>query len=182
MLQMRSRVMPLRASAAIGQALRAPVVQRTPHFVLHLHTGDMLSLSDRTAALVSTSARASDAAHPELSTNFSKNVEKLVDKETMAWLACVVPKRHAKRAVTRNLIKRQIRSTSREISDQAPAGLAAGAYVVRLNRPFQATLFQSASSERLRAQVRAELCALWQRVLARQQASIPGAHSSPCPA
>jgi G3E family GTPase len=36
-----------------------------------------------------------------------------------AWFACVVPKRHARRSVTRNLIKRQIRATSVHVVAEA---------------------------------------------------------------
>jgi ribonuclease P protein component len=179
---MHSRVMPLRASAAISQALRAPVVQRTAHFALHLHAGNLHDLVPLAGASRGLSDPPSGAAAGKLSTGTPKNGDQPVDNAATAWLACVVPKRHAKRAVTRNLIKRQIRSTSRELSGQAPDGLAAGAYVVRLNRPFQPALFHSASSERLRVQVRTELCGLWQRVLARQQASVAGAHPPPVPA
>ncbi len=76
-------------------------------------------------------------------------------------LGMVVPKRHAKRAATRNLLKRQIRAT---FSEQVRcAGLRAGGWVVRLRTPFDRARFDSAQSEALAAAVRTELIDLMQR-------------------
>ena len=69
------------------------------------------------------------------------------------WLGAVVPKRHAKRAVTRNLIKRQIRATLARHAQGLPHGL----WVVRLRAPFDSNVFASAASPALRAAARAEL-------------------------
>ena len=49
------------------------------------------------------------------------------------WLGCVVPKRHARRAVTRSLLKRQIRGAF----DRHAAALAGGLWLVRLRAPFR---------------------------------------------
>jgi ribonuclease P protein component len=73
-------------------------------------------------------------------------------------LGVVVPKRWAKRAVTRNTIKRQVYSVS------AQASLPAAAYVVRLRTGFAG--FRSATSDALRAAVRAELLQLFAQVAA----------------
>ena len=62
------------------------------------------------------------------------------------WIGTVVPKRHAKRSVTRNLIKRQIR---RSLHDRE-SSLAPGLWVVRLRAPFDAARFSSAASSGLR--------------------------------
>lgn len=79
------------------------------------------------------------------------------------WLGAVVPKRHAKRSVTRMLIKRQIRrSFSRH-----EAVLRAGLWVVRLRAPFDAVAFRSAASERLRDAAGAELDAALAQAAAR---------------
>lgn len=75
------------------------------------------------------------------------------------WLGTVVPKRHAKRAVTRGLLKRQIRAAMGE----AASGLAPGLWVVRLKAPFDRQQFPSAASRPLRAAARDELIALLQR-------------------
>ena len=72
------------------------------------------------------------------------------------WLGCVVPKRHARRAVTRSLIKRQIRAVFTEAAGLLPPGL----WVVRLRPPVDRKQFPSAASEPLKALVRAELLQL----------------------
>ena len=68
-------------------------------------------------------------------------------------LGAMVPKRWAKRAVTRNLIKRQIYSLGRCYE----ARLDSAGHVVRLRATFDRTQFKSASSEQLKAAVRLEL-------------------------
>lgn len=65
----------------------------------------------------------------------------------------MVPKRWARRAVTRNAIKRQIYNVSMEFE----SSLSACAYVVRLRLAFDRTQFVSASSDVLKVAVRAEL-------------------------
>lgn len=74
------------------------------------------------------------------------------------WLGAMVPKRWAKRAVTRNAIKRQIYTVSADFSHQYPEA----AYVVRLRRDFSRKEFISATSEQLKQAVRAEVIALMQ--------------------
>ncbi len=65
----------------------------------------------------------------------------------------MVPKRWAKRAVTRNAIKRQIYSVSAEIETTLPEA----AHVVRLRAGFDRAKFISATSEALKVAVRHEL-------------------------
>ena len=77
-----------------------------------------------------------------------------------AWLGVVLPKRWARRAVTRNAIRRQIYETARLL----PAGLPQAAWVVRLRSEFSRKTFVSASSEPLKQAVRAELQELLGRV------------------
>lgn len=71
-------------------------------------------------------------------------------------MGAMAPKRWAKRAVTRNTIKRQIYSVSSEFSEQ----LAVAAFVVRLRRAFDKKTFPSATSEPLRQAIRSEIQAL----------------------
>lgn len=72
------------------------------------------------------------------------------------WIGAMVPKRWAKRAVTRNAIKRQIYNMSAEFSPrQRPA-----AFVVRLRRDFSRKTFPSATSDLLKQAIRSELLAL----------------------
>lgn len=69
------------------------------------------------------------------------------------WLGLVVPKRHARRAVTRTLLKRQIREGISRHAESLPAGLL----VVRLRSHFDKRVYPSATSTALRDEVRAEL-------------------------
>jgi ribonuclease P protein component len=77
-----------------------------------------------------------------------------------AWLGVVLPKRWARRAVTRNAIRRQIYESARLL----PAGLPQAAWVVRLRSEFSRKVFVSASSDALKQAVRVELQALLGRV------------------
>ncbi len=83
-----------------------------------------------------------------------------------AWLGVLVPKRWARRAVTRNTLRRQIYSVALSL---APA-LPARALVVRLRRGFDTREFTSATSTALKRAARSELTGLLQRVCA------PSAH------
>jgi ribonuclease P protein component len=85
------------------------------------------------------------------------------------WLGAMVPKRWAKRAVTRNAIKRQIYSVSSEVEFDLPGA----AHVVRLRAVFDRKQFVSASSDPLKAQVRQELIRLFGLVKPRRAVSIP---------
>ncbi len=69
------------------------------------------------------------------------------------WLGTVVPKRHAKRAVTRNLIKRQMRMVMAGQAQALPLGL----WVLRLKSVFDPRSFSSPGSDALRRSARAEL-------------------------
>lgn len=79
------------------------------------------------------------------------------------WLGLVVPKRHARRAVTRNLVKRQMRAVMTGVvvaaatAGQPVCGLARGLWVLRLKAPFDRGMFRSAASAALRVAVRDEL-------------------------
>ena len=70
----------------------------------------------------------------------------------------MVPKRWAKRAVTRNAIKRQIYSVSADFFHVCPKA----AFVVRLRKEYSRKEFTSATSAHLKEAVRAEVIALMQ--------------------
>jgi ribonuclease P protein component len=78
------------------------------------------------------------------------------------WLATVVPKRHARQATTRNLLRRQIRGAM----DRHRMRLAPGVWLVRLRAPFDPKGFKSAASDALRSAARAELDGLLMRAAA----------------
>jgi ribonuclease P protein component len=114
-----------------------------------------------------------DPLIPMLSTALAPNCPQAVDDSAVqdaskveetpdgAWIACVVPKRHARRAVTRNLLKRQVRSAFQRLGDRLPAGL----WLVRLRAPFAKQDFASARSVALALAARTELDGLLQRAL-----------------
>ncbi len=77
----------------------------------------------------------------------------------------MVPKRWARRAVTRNAIKRQIYAVSSTFESR----LTEAAHVVRLRAAFDRTQFPSASSDALKHSVRDELIQLFTRACAPQQ-------------
>jgi ribonuclease P protein component len=77
------------------------------------------------------------------------------------WLGVLLPKRWARRAVTRNAIRRQIYEAARHVA----TGLPQAALVVRLRSEFSRKLFVSATSDVLKRAVRAELDQLLGRVL-----------------
>ena len=77
------------------------------------------------------------------------------------WFGAMVPKRWAKRAVTRNAIKRQIYAVGTNLNQQFPEA----AFLVRLRQEFSREAFSSASSPALKAAVKVELLELLQRGL-----------------
>ena len=77
------------------------------------------------------------------------------------WLGLVVPKRHARRAVTRTLVKRQIRNVAAACAPQLEPGL----WVVRQRSPFDPKQFPSAASDALKEAARSELRALFDRAV-----------------
>ena len=114
-------------------ALAGGTVSRTPHFALH-----RLSLPESGTTAVSPQV---DASYPTL---FHPQA---------VWLGAMVPKRWARRAVTRNTIKRQIYA----ISEQFEVRLPCAAHVVRLRSGFDRKQFISATSALLKQAVRLEL-------------------------
>ncbi len=81
----------------------------------------------------------------------------------------VVPRRHARRAVTRNLVKRQMRAQMLGAVAGSGAGpkLPMGLWVLRLKAPFERAQFPSAASTALRHAVRSELALLLEDAAAR---------------
>jgi ribonuclease P protein component len=82
-----------------------------------------------------------------------------------AWLGVLLPKRWARRAVTRNAIRRQIY----EVARHRAAPLPQAAWVVRLRSEFSRKQFVSATSDALKQAVRAEL----EQLLSRAQLPRP---------
>ncbi|MDH0867407.1 ribonuclease P protein component [Mitsuaria sp. GD03876] len=158
-------------SADFERVLGTPSRARSAHFAVH-HLAASPSLPKRRPSTGTAHLSTGDAPiHPQpvdeaVPANVAPTPADLPPAAPdRAWLGYVVPKRHAKRAVTRVLLKRQIRAVFGELPDLPP-----GLWVVRLRMPFDRKQFPSASSDALRAVARAELLQLT-RKLARPQAA-----------
>jgi ribonuclease P protein component len=133
-------------SADFERVLRTRTQANTAHFAVH-HVSDSPS--------VPAYARSEPVA-PELSTGEADSDRALVDYFSAAaavWLGAVVPKRHARRSVTRTLLKRQIRAAMASQQEVLSRGL----WVIRLRAPFDRTAFPSAASDALKGAARDEL-------------------------
>ena len=117
--------------------LSGVIVAKTQHFALHRNSLDAPALSPGAGGAIP-----QPALFPVMD----------------IWLGAMVPKRWARRAVTRNVIKRQIYAVSADFQHL----YLQAAFVVRLRRDFSRAEFISASSVQLRAAVRGELHSLLQ--------------------
>jgi ribonuclease P protein component len=149
------------------RVLAAPWRITSPHFVMHFLPASAAGrVFPRQQAAENHPA---DSAVPgfssDLSTDLTTAQAAHVD-ELGVSLGLVIPKRHAKRAVTRNLFKRQIRAEVQRCEHQLPAGW----WVVRLRAPFDRQAFVSAQSEALRRAAGQELAQLIERGAQRAQA------------
>jgi ribonuclease P protein component len=126
---------------ALKALLSAPTVAKTTHFVLQAFPKQPVAQElptgvapDRTESVDNLGAMRATARAP-------------------IGLAVVVPKRHAKRAATRNLVKRQVR----EAVCRSGAGWAGRQLLIRQRGAFDRERFRSAASDALRDAVRGEL-------------------------
>ena len=119
-------------------AMAGGVVSRTAHFALH-----RLLLAD---------APPPGPGSPEPQALFSLEG---------VWLGAMVPKRWARRAVTRNAIKRQIYAVGATFEERLAQAAPQSALVVRLRTAFDRKQFVSATSAPLQQAVRAELQQLY---------------------
>jgi ribonuclease P protein component len=143
-------------SADFERVLAVPPCSRSAHFAVH-HLAARPTLSARGRR---------KANHTDLSTGDAPLCAQPVDDSPGSWwLGAVVPKRHARRSVTRNLIKRQIRTVmAASVSAHEPA-LPHGLWVVRLRAAFDPKIWPSAASSALRQAARAELVQLLERAV-----------------
>lgn len=111
--------------------LAGDTLSRTPHFALH-----RVALTDLVPVA---------------------GTEKPLWTAHDVWMGAMVPKRWAKRAVTRNTIKRQVYAVSVGFEPL----LSCAAHVVRLRSGFDRQRFVSARSVDLKAAVRQELLQLF---------------------
>ncbi len=128
-------------------------VRRSAHFAIHhAPTG---------AATAGSGVDGTERS--ELSTASERVVPRLVDDRSrrIGW---IVPKRHARRAVTRSLLKRQIRATFTAHEE----ALAGGDWLVRLAAAFAVADFPAAASTALKRAARTELGGLFDVLAARR--------------
>ncbi len=91
------------------------------------------------------------------------------------WIGTVVPKRHARRAVTRSLLKRQMHQAVEGHGADLPAGI----WVLRLRAPFDRAEFPSAASEALKSCASSELAQLLDAAVARARSGGGVSHRTP---
>ena len=123
---------PLRTRDQFQALLSERPVARTAHFVLH-------------------------RLRPELPDAGAAARTRLFCAAEVAWIGAMVPKRWARRAVTRNAIRRQIYAVTGSLQPPLPAAV----HLVRLRAAFAPAQFPSASSAALKQAVRAELLDLF---------------------
>jgi ribonuclease P protein component len=128
-----ARPVPLTGAARFSAAMNVRPCARSPHFFLH------------------------HVAATKLSTGSALTDEAPVDDSgangVVHHLGMVVPKRHARRSVTRSLVKRHIREGVRRHVTSLPAG----DWVLRLRAPLDRVAYPSASSPALSLVVRDEI-------------------------
>jgi ribonuclease P protein component len=125
--------------ASKQKATQLAGVWRSEHFALHLAPVEVLASASGTSGAAS----------------------------TRSVIGVICPKRWAKRAVTRNTIKRQIYAVSSELESQLPAACL----VLRLASGFSRERFPSATSPALKAAVRAELLSLLSKLPRQEKAA-----------
>lgn len=170
-------------SADFERVLGQPSRARSKHFAVH----HLMAAPSLPGPGFSTVKSELSTGHPPLAhspVDESASAEGMKPEATAPlavpdgqWLGCVVPKRHARRAVTRSLIKRQIRAVFADAAGLLPPGL----WVVRLRLPVDRKQFPSAASDPLKALVREELLQLRAK-LARAAQAAPAGPAAPAAA
>lgn len=128
----------IRRSAEFEQVLRVAPRARSRHFVLHHLAPEPGAVGLSTGEMLVVAPPVDESPAP-------------------ACLGVVLPKRHARRSVTRNAMRRLIR----EVAGGAEPPLSRGLWVVRLRTPIDRTRFVSATSDVLINLLRDELTGLF---------------------
>ena len=157
-------------AADFKRLLAVPPALRSVHFVIHhlVEAPSRPSHATKSARTVDLSTGHEPFFPQSVDESQGKPHQGSPDPNLPSWLGCVVPKRHARRAVTRNLIKRQVRAAAQRVEDCLPGGM----WLVRLRQPFAVSEFPSAASTPLRQAVRNELDRLFQKA-ARNAEEVP---------
>jgi ribonuclease P protein component len=147
-------VQRLKTRAQFDAVMAGTTVSRTAHFALHRRP---LDAPPATAAGSGSDEPVSQGRLAATGPGSAPSSALFTVRD--AWIGALVPKRWAKRAVTRNAIKRQIYTVSQQIAPPLPVA----AHVVRLRAGFDRAKFISASSPALKLAVRTELQELFAR-------------------
>lgn len=152
------RVGRMRVSADFERVLAQPAVVANRHFALH-------GLASEPCIRVNHQA---EPTQPDLLTVQCPGDSAAVDNSSApghpgapprcVWLGIVVPKRYARRAVTRSMLKRQIRSGVERFADGLPLGM----WVFRLRSSYDPQRFVAAAPGEMRLTVRSEVTQLLQ--------------------
>jgi ribonuclease P protein component len=135
-------VQRLKTRSQFQAVLAGSIVARTEHFVLHRNRLDAMAAQQR------------PMPSPDKSMGLPEHIAAPVLFPLQdVWIGAMVPKRWARRAVTRNAIKRQIYTVSADFLHLYPQAV----FLVRLRREFSRKEFFSASSAALREAVRTEV-------------------------
>lgn len=146
----------LKTKAQFQAAMAAGTVARTAHFALHRMP---LDASAGPGESVESAAGGRAQAVPGADVPAPQALFAVRLPASEPWVGVVLPKRWARRAVTRNAIRRQVYAVSRDIESSLPPA----AHVVRLRTGFDRATFTSPSSVPLKQAVRAELEQLFAR-------------------
>ncbi|CAN7635155.1 ribonuclease P protein component [Acidovorax sp. LjRoot129] len=136
-------------------AMAGGTISRTAHFVLHrlvLDAESNVATADPPASVAPTGP----GSLPPV-----QGPQALFAVQSGVWLGAMVPKRWARRAVTRNTIKRQIYTVGSTFEARLEQVAPQSAHVVRLRSAFDRKQFVSATSDQLKQAVRTELLQLF---------------------
>lgn len=140
--RLRSEVQRLKTRSQFQAVLAGATVARTAHFAMHRAALD------------------GPTCGPDLSTHDSAP-SKALFVVSGVWLGAMVPKRWAKRSVTRNTIKRQIFEVGGRFEHKLPQS----AHLIRLRNGFDRAHYKSATSDDLKMSVRRELQQLFAKAV-----------------
>jgi len=144
-------VQRLKTRPQFQATLAGGTVSRTAHFALHRLVW---------------AAQTQVASAPAPTSGSAPETAQTLFGFPQLWMGAMVPKRWARRAVTRNAIKRQIYNVSTLFEQRLPPA----AHVVRLRAGFDRKQFVSASSDALKQAVRNELIELFNRACPKEAA------------
>jgi len=152
---------------------------KTVHFVIH-HLAGSPTMKVWTPKETGSLIEPEQPSETDLPTghvlSVDKSVQNLFETQSSApaksvgndgvWLGMVIPKKQAKRAVTRNLVRRQMREAAgRFLRPGISPSTTDGLWLLRLKQGFSHSEFPSADSLPLRRLVRQELDQLFLKAL-----------------